>query len=92
MTESLFKGMDEKDILKLMKNLDAKILTLKTLEERTLFYEKPIHKYRLKEKPIKKDEPHQKKQFHWELGVDQFKKLLIFVYILLFLEKNRKGI
>ena len=43
------------------RNLDAKILTLKTLEERTLFYEKPIHKYRLKEKPIKKDEPHQKK-------------------------------
>ena len=27
MTESLFKGMDEKDILKLMKNLDAKIFT-----------------------------------------------------------------
>ena len=42
------------------RNVDTKILTVKSLEERILTYEKPIQKYRLKEKPIKKDEPHQK--------------------------------
>ena len=42
------------------RNVDTKILTLKSLEERILTYEKPIQKYRLKAKPIKKDEPHQK--------------------------------
>ena len=42
------------------RNMDAKILTVKTLEERVLFLEKPIYKYRLREKPVKKDEPHQK--------------------------------
>ena len=43
------------------KNITSTILTLKTLEERVLYIDKPIYKYRLKAKPMKKEEPHQKK-------------------------------
>ena len=42
-------------------NIKTTILTLKTLEEQTLYKERPIYKYRSKVKPIKKDEAHQKK-------------------------------
>ena len=43
------------------KNIDSTILTLKTLEERVIYMDKPIYKYRLRERPIKREEPHQKK-------------------------------
>ena len=43
------------------RNVSSTILTLKTLEERSLYIDKPIYKYRLKGKPLKKEEPHQKK-------------------------------
>ena len=43
------------------RNIDSTVLTLKSLEERSLSIDKPIYKYKLKEKPLKKDEPHQKK-------------------------------
>ena len=43
------------------KNITSTIVTLKTLEERVLYVDKPIYKYRLKSKPIKVEEPHQKK-------------------------------
>ena len=42
-------------------NINSTILTLKSLEERVLYAERPIYKYHSKVKPQKKDEPHQKK-------------------------------
>ena len=43
------------------KNLDSTILNLKSLEERLFYLDKPIYKYKVTEKPLKKEEPHQKK-------------------------------
>ena len=65
------KKLKKKDTKKLLiegnlkklssKNINSTVLTLKSLEERILYTERPIYKYRSKVKPIKKDEPHQKK-------------------------------
>ena len=43
------------------KNIDSTILTLKSLEERIIYMDKPIYKYKLKARPVKREEPHQKK-------------------------------
>ena len=61
-SKSSKKLLVEGNIKKLSsRTVNSTVLTLKTLEERVLYIDKPIYKYRLVEKPKKKEEPHQKK-------------------------------